>query len=215
MSKNVVSAVLVAGLLSITATTHASSASFSNETTGFLFQNVTDLWTEAFEVDNAIDGKGVEVFAYVYRDGWTHTYSFDPFLVVWDANGNIVLDISGNKAYNDNINQLGAYDSYINLGNMDNGIYYVTIGNSPNKPVKDTVDFNNISDSFSYGTADPSDLYGIWGITTNVTGQWSMHISGASAAPVPVPEPETWAMLLAGLSIVSIAARKQHTRTAA
>jgi len=207
MSKKFFTAALAAGLFSITAITQAAGATFSDETTGFLFQNVTDLWTGAFVVDNAIDGRGVELHAHVYRNMWTNTYSFDPFLVVWDANGNIVLDINGNKAYHDNVNQLTAYESYLNLGKMDNGIYYFTIGNSPNQPVKDTVDFNDVSASFSFGGADPSILYGPFNNLTIVTGQWTVYVNGASA----VPEPETWAMLLAGLAVMgSVARRRKH-----
>jgi hypothetical protein len=205
MSKKFLTSALAIGLLSSTVTTQAANLMFSHETTGFLFENVTNLWTGAFVVDNALDSRGVVVATEVYGNLWTSVYSFEPLLVVWDANGNIVLDVYGDKAYQVNRNPLWQSNATIYLGQMDDGIYYFTIGNAPNQLVKDTVDFNDVGASFAYYGGSPSTLYGPFYNLVTTTGQWRVHVAGVSA----IPEPETWAMLLVGLAVMGSVARRR------
>jgi hypothetical protein len=112
---------------------------------------------------------------------------------VWDSLGN-KIGFSG--AINPN-----NWNARIDLGQIADGTYYFTIGNWPNELVSNTVDFNNVDASFALPSQyDPSLLYPQRGY-----GQWHVVINGV------VPEPETWAMLLAGLAIVgSVARRRRH-----
>jgi len=210
MSKKFFTAVLAAGLFSTTFTAQSAFLSISSETTGFLFENVTDLWTGAFVVDNTLGNTAVEIFTEAYRNSWTSEYSFDPFLVVWDANSNIMLDFYGNRAFSNDFSWFDQ-DAYINLGFLDDGIYYFTIGNWPNQLVKDTVDFNDVGASFAYYGGNPSILYGIYGVTPAL-GYWKIYIRGNVSTVYGmsvIPEPEAWALLLAGLAVVSLVARRR------
>ena len=204
MSKKFFTAILAAGLFSTSLATQAVVIEVSHESTGFLFEKVTDLWTGAFVVDNAYDDRGVVLNTYVYRNWWPDSWelSFDPFLVVWDANGNMLGFQNDKTRFNENA---GVY-----LGKVDDGIYYFTIGNWPNQLMKDTVDFNDVAASFAFYGDDPSILYG----SSVNSGKWYVYIEGASdflGGVSAVPEPETWATLLAGLAVVgSIARRRKH-----
>jgi len=207
MSKKFFTAILAAAsLFSTSLATHALVIEVSHESTGFLFEKVTDLWTGAFVVDNAYDNRGVVLNTYVYRSSWTGELSFDPFLVVWDANGNMLGFQNDKSRFDENA---GVY-----LGKVDDGIYYFTIGNWPNQLITDTVDFNDVGASFAYYGDNPSILYYFSYIPPFDSGKWYVYIDGASAflgGVSAVPEPETWAMLLLGLAMVgSVARRRKH-----
>jgi len=198
MKKKFLSAVLAVGLFSGAATVQADLLQFNQDTTGFWFETVTDFWTGEFVVDYSLDPSGVVLWTDSYGSNFTNS-SFDPFLVVWDSNGNQV-------AYNNNwdpadgaCNGCAARDAYINLGTtLAEGTYSFTIGNWPNGPVS--------GGGFEeFATPPGQDLTVLY--PDRGQGQWNVWINGVT--PVPVPEPETWAMLLAGLGIVGAVARRR------
>ncbi|MDR2208050.1 MAG: PEPxxWA-CTERM sorting domain-containing protein [Azoarcus sp.] len=199
MSKRFFPAALAVGLFSATVSVQAATIEFSNVNTGFHFENVTNLWTGSFTVDSLFDNSGVTLSTSASVD------SFDPFLVVWevltrDAAGN---PLTGNKIdFNDDFvfADSNAKISF-GVGGLADGTYYFTIGNSTNDLISDSVNFSDIAASFAYNGPNPGILY------PNVAnGEWLVSISGV------VPEPETWAMLLAGLGVVGSIARRRRTR---
>jgi hypothetical protein len=191
MSKKLFSAALAVGLFSATVAVQAATIEYSNDSTRFFFSNVTDVWTGSFVVNNAFDNSGVTLFTDSFNPDFAvnpDNSSFDPFLVVWDSLGNKV-------AFNDDISGAN-WNSFLNLGVMADGFYTFTIGNSPNAPLG-----NNFSDGF--GVPSGFDLTMLYPNKAN--GEWHVVVTGV------VPEPETWAMLLAGLAIVgSVARRRKH-----
>ncbi|MCL2590198.1 MAG: DVUA0089 family protein [Betaproteobacteria bacterium] len=184
MKKKLLSAVLAVGLFSGTAAVQAGSIDFSNVTTGFWFDDISQTYTGWFQVNNSLDNSGVVLWTDFFEKD--NGNAFDPFLVLWDAAGN---KLAFNNDIAQNSDQL---DSYINMGQLTDGMYQFTIGNWPNSPVG-----NNIADGF---TALSGSL-----IPNRGNGEWVVHITGVSV----VPEPETWAMLLAGLGIVGAIARRR------
>jgi hypothetical protein len=86
------------------------------------------------------------------------------------------------------------------MGSLANGVYSFTISNWPYMPVSSTSTFDEgyALPSYYPGTInDPTIPAGLG------RGEWKVTISGV------VPEPETWAMLLAGLAMVSTVARRR------
>jgi len=172
------SAILAAGLLSATVAVQAATLDFYGKIT-----DLSDVFSFTFVVDNAFDPSGVTLYTTSYMQG-----NFDPWLAVWDANGN---RLDNSPTWND-ISSTN-YDAFINMGQMANGTYTFTIGNHPNEPLG-----NNLNDGFA--VTYPG---GVW-VPGNVGNNWHVVVTGV------VPEPETWAMLLAGLGIVGAVARRRR-----
>ena len=187
-------AILAAGLFSVTAAVQAATLDFS----GSLI-NGQDVAQRSFVVDSTI-GDGTVT---LYTDPNLNR-KFDTFLVVWDWNGNLVK-------WNDNFDPNVGLDSRIEFaaGGLADGVYSFTISNAPIAPLcyKDVT--CNISQGFGdtgYIGGNPDDFRpGGWGAGPN--DQWHVVVTGAVAA---VPEPETWAMLLAGLGMVGAVARRRR-----
>jgi hypothetical protein len=186
MIKKFFSTGLAVGLFSATVAVQAATLTFTHESTGYLFENVTNTWTGSFEVNYAFDNSGVTLST---NSG---QFGFDPFLVVWDSQGAFV-------AFDNRL-----WDAYIDLGTtLANGTYYFTIGNWPNNLINGnatTVDFSNVGASFA--TPPGTNLNVLYPIGLG-NGHWNVTVTGV------VPEPETWAMLLAGLAIVGSVARRR------
>lgn len=70
-----------------------------------------------------------------------------------------------------------------------------------------TLAFSGNAQALSYGAQRSAEITSPYGAISNLGG--TLHFSVAAA---PVPEPHTWAMLLAGLAAVGFAARRRQTR---
>ena len=190
-------AILAVGLFSAAAAVQAATIEY----TGTL-SNGTDIGQGWFEVNNAFDNSGVTLFTDYFNTGViTPTSNFDPFLAVWNAQGDLI-------AFNDNINNLN-WNSSIDLGVVADGKYYFTISNSPYAPVC----MGNIAScNFSQGFDMYQPVAGNWddfrpgNHNVGYGGDWSVTVTGV------VPEPETWAMLLAGLGMVGAVARRRRQK---
>jgi len=101
----------------------------------------SDVHSYTFVVDNALNSSGVTLRTDSYASG-----GFDPWLAVWGPAGNL---ISGFSMTWDNISGT-ELDAFIDLGQIADGTYTVTIGNSPNHPAG-----MYLSDGFTVTTADP------------------------------------------------------------
>ncbi|MCL2160910.1 MAG: DVUA0089 family protein [Betaproteobacteria bacterium] len=189
-------AILAVGLFSATAAVQAATVEY----TGTL-SNGTDYAQVWFEVNNAFDNSGVTLFTDYFNTGVvTPTSNFDPYLAVWNAQGDLI-------AFNDNISNLD-WNASIDLGVMADGSYFFTISNSPYAPACVANAACNISEGFDmyrpvggnwddFRPGNPNAGYG---------GNWSVTVTGV------VPEPETWAMLLAGLGMVGAVARRRRQK---
>jgi hypothetical protein len=188
MKNRFFSAVLSVGLFSAAVAVQAATLEFSAESTGFYFDKLGDTWTGSFEVNSGFDNSGVVLSAQPFFN-----FSFEPFLVVWDSAGNQVGSFDR-----------GGWPSSLDLGlSLSDGLYSFTISNWPYMPVSSTSTFGEgyALPAYYPGTInDPTIPVGMG------RGDWQVTITGV------VPEPETWAMLLAGLAMVGTVARRRKQR---
>jgi hypothetical protein len=192
MIKKFFTTALAVGALTAALAAQAATITFSSGSTGFYFEDVTDLWTGSFVVAYTEKDERVTLETTSYPG------SFDPFLAVWDSTGKLVL--FNNDKNEDN------WNAFIDLGTTLTAgeEYFFTIGNWPNDliPGVTTVDLNDIGASFALPAGQPGGkLYPSGG-----GGVWNVVVTGA------IPEPETYAMLLAGLAVVGAVARRRKQR---
>jgi hypothetical protein len=181
-------AVLAAGLFSATAAVQADTLVFSPESDSAefgkdaYFQTNTYTWTGYFWVNNALDSSGVSLFTPSYVH--YSDIEFTPYLILWDSNGTQLarFDSAGDWG------TAPGYSARIDYGYLDDGKYSFTIGNA-----------------YPSNTPDGTPWPGGWG-----DGNWQVTVNGAFSSAVP--EPETWAMLLVGLGMVSAVARRRKQR---
>ncbi len=199
------SAILAAGLFSATAAVQAATIEFFGT-----LSNGTDvsIYSEGmFVVDSAIDNSGVTLTTDSYKGDGFHT-NFDPFLAVWNSQGFLV-------GYGDDIYYgppgVDDLDARVEFapGDLANGTYYFTVSNSPYMPscIAAFVAGGtcNISQSYVMNgpVVDPNDLRPSTAYAAS-GANWHVTVTGV------VPEPETWAMLLAGLGMVGAVARRRR-----
>ena len=156
LTLSLLTVIMVVGLLIVLPmTAYAEEITVGSLSTGFLFTSGSDTWTGSFRVDNAIDNSGVKLWTTFYGDNGGN--AFDPFLVLWDSEGNM-LALNNDRVY-------GVFDSYIDFGFLADGTYMFTIGNWPNRP-----NGAHLSDGFL--------LAGNSALIPRSNGEWEAHISG-------------------------------------
>ncbi|MDR3213796.1 MAG: DVUA0089 family protein [Azoarcus sp.] len=181
--KRLASALVTAGLLSLSVGSQAGTFHFTGD-----FADASDVVYGAFTVTD-YDSVNL-LFTDSYAEG-----NFDPILFVWDARGNLLAsdDDSG-----------PSWDALLYLTGLAAGNYYFGITQFPNWN-----NGNNLTDGFTYGGQTQGAPY--------LGASWSLYVTGAASAKIlpgvpAVPEPETYAMLLAGLGVVGAVARRRSKK---
>lgn len=110
---------------------------------------------------------------------------FDPWIAIWKAGEtNALIDQNDDRGTIDPGSQ-HEWDSYLHLQNMSEGTYIVGVAAFPSN----AIDGGSFDDS---STTLPAGSY------------YTLHISA------PVPEPEAYAMFLAGLGLMGAIARRRR-----
>lgn len=186
MKKTLLSVALAAGLFSGVA--QADTLEWEGK-----FENTNSYFTSDYFVVNA-DGaaSGVTVFTDSFAAG-----NFDPVLFVWDADGVLA-------GFDNNITSSNR-DAFVSFtGLVEGASYSFTILNAPStiaNAFPPVVGQTKLSDGFMFATA-PGVLPGGYG------SDW--HVTATGVSVTAVPEPETWAMLLAGLGVMGAVARRRQ-----
>lgn len=147
----------------------------------------------------------------VWTDSFLNGVNFDPITAVW-AQTNTGWNRIGENDDNASIAPgQTRYDSGLTFANLTAGNYLFTIATYNN--------FSNgttLAQGFRFDNQAPIPL-AQWNQPANGLNKgthYSVHLSGVDGAVSAVPEPESFAMLLAGLGIVGALARRKNRKSA-
>ena len=149
----------------------------------------------------ASDATDVKVWTDSYLDG----VNFDPITAVWSQAGSSWNLVGQNDDNPNLVPGLTKFDSGLSFGSLAAGNYLFTIATYNN-----WANGTTLAQGFNFDNQAPIPL-AIWdqpASTVNMGTRYSVHLSGVDVA-APVPEPETYAMLLAGLGVLGWARRRQ------
>ena len=147
----------------------------------------------------------------VWTDSFQSGINFDPITAVWKQTN------TGWNLVGENDDEAGIapgqtyFDSGLTFGNLSAGNYLFTIAT-----------FNNFANGttlaqgfmFDNQVAIPLAQWNQPSNGLNKGTHYSVHLSGVDGAVSAVPEPESFAMLLAGLGIVGALARRKNRKNA-
>lgn len=140
----------------------------------------------------------------VWTDSYMNGINFDPITAVW-KNGALVgqNDDAANIAPGQTV-----FDSGLTFASLSAGSYLFTIAAYNN-----WANGSLLSQGFRFDH-DAAIPLASWEQPASHRGMgpnWSVHLSGVDGAtPPPVPEPESYAMLVAGLGLLAAAARRKN-----
>jgi len=192
--------ILAASALAIGLLSNAQAADFSY--TGSI-ANHNDVIKVGFSL--LTDANDVKVWTDSYKDG----VNFDPITAVWRQSGADWLLVGQNDDRSNIAAGQTRFDSGLTFSSLTAGNYLFTIA-TYNNWAKGTV----LSAGFSFDsqTAIPLSQWCQPASHCAMGNAFSVHLSGVDTATAPVPEPETFAMLLAGLGVMAgVARRKRKT----
>jgi hypothetical protein len=146
----------------------------------------------------------------VWTDSFQSAVNFDPITAVWSESGpgwNLVgqnddnASIAPGQTY---------YDSGLTFASLTAGSYLFTIATYANFAVGST-----LAEGFGYAGQTPIPLATCCQPASHcgMGTFWQVNLSGvddASVIPSPIPEPETYAMLLAGFGLLGWMARRRR-----
>lgn len=146
----------------------------------------------------------------VWTDSFMSATNFDPITAVWVASGSDWLKV-GEDDDNDSIAPGQTwFDSGLVFATLGAGSYRFTV-----TPYANFAAGEKLSDPrFVYAGETPIPLSD-WTQPASHYGMgtyWRVNLSGVDTATAPVPEPETYAMFLAGLGLLGAAARRRKTQ---
>ena len=154
----------------------------------------------------ASDATDVKVWTDSFLDG----INFDPITAVWSQT-NTGWSLLGQNDDNASIAPgQTRFDSGLTFANLVAGSYKFTIATYNNFANGTTLaqGFN-----FDSQTAIPLAQWTQPANHDNMGSAYSVHLSGVSSAVNAVPEPETYAMMLAGLGILGAVTRRKNRKS--
>lgn len=141
----------------------------------------------------------------VWTDSYLNGVNFDPITAVWSQSGSNWNLVGQNDDNPYIVPGLTKFDSGLTFGSLAAGNYLFTIATYNNFASGTT-----LAQGFKFDNQTPIPL-AVWdqpASHANMGTHYSVHLSGVDVA-APVPEPETYAMLLAGLGVLGWARRRQ------
>ncbi|MDR3087332.1 MAG: DVUA0089 family protein [Azoarcus sp.] len=183
------SALLAAGLFTAAVSSQAATSHFE----GSIADQADVIWGTFTVTDYASYDSVNLLFTDSYGEG-----NFDPILFLWDSYGTLIeANDDGGPYWDAMIVRSG--DTALAAGD-----YYFSITHFPNWNKG-----SNLTNGFNYDGQTRG--------APSLGADWSLYVTGVSEASIlpgapVVPEPETYAMLLAGLGLVGVVARRRRQR---
>lgn len=151
----------------------------------------------------------------VWTDSFQAGTNFDPITAVWIQSGTTWNLVGQNDDDSSIASGQTSYDSGLRFSSLSAGTYLFTVATYNNFAAGSTLDQGF---RFDGQTSIPLSAWTQPANHGNMGSHWSLHLTGVDSASVPVvatvPEPETYAMLLAGLGLIgAIARRRRQTDT--
>lgn len=180
----------------------AAVAAAPSHAADFSFSGTIHYQKDVIEIPFTLlqDATNVKVWTDSYRGG----VNFDPITAVW-KDGALVgqNDDASNIAPGQTV-----FDSGLKFNSLSAGNYLFTIAAYNN-----FANGNHLTDGFRFDH-DAAISLADWNQPASHKGMgpnWSVHLSGVDGAtPPPVPEPESYAMLAAGLGLLACVARRKN-----
>ena len=144
----------------------------------------------------------------VWTDSFQSGVNFDPITAVWSKNGDDWTRIGQNDDNASIAPGQTYFDSGLTFTSLTAGEYRFTIATFNN-----WANGTQLSQGFQFDqqTAIPLAQWTQPASHGNMGPNYSVHLSGVTVA-APVPEPETYAMLLAGLGLMGSIARRRKQK---
>ncbi|MBK7005761.1 MAG: PEP-CTERM sorting domain-containing protein [Burkholderiales bacterium] len=196
---------LTASVFAVLGLTQAHAADFD-------FSGNIAMHNDVVSIDFSLASDATDVK--VWTDSFQNAVNFDPITAVWvqsGSNWNLVgqnddnASIAAGQTY---------YDSGLTFASLAAGTYRFTIATFNN-----FANGTSLSQGFQYDNQAPIALAD-WDQPANHTNMgsfYSVHLTGVDSAinTTPVPEPETYALMLAGLGLMGAVARRRNKKSAA
>lgn len=146
----------------------------------------------------------------VWTDSFLNGVNFDPITAVWSQT-NTGWSLIGQNDDNSGIAPgQTRFDSGLTFGSLVAGNYLFTIATYNN-----FANGTTLAQGFTFDNqaAIPLAEWNQPASHTNMGTHYSVHLSGVDSAVSAVPEPETYAMLLAGLGILGAVTRRKNRKS--
>lgn len=185
---SLVASLLATTLVAATGAAHAAEFHYTGHVV-----DVNDVIRIGFHLDSAATG------VQVWTDSFQSGANFDPIVAVWNvsAGGTLVGQNDDNPGIRPNQTY---YDSGMSLGTLAAGDYLFTIAQFPNFALG-----SQLAEGFQFDGIAPQAATG--GTYYSV---WLSGVDAATPQIAAVPEPETYALMFAGLGAVAWGARRRR-----
>ncbi|MES2128498.1 MAG: DVUA0089 family protein [Pseudomonadota bacterium] len=176
----------------------------ASQAASFNFSGQISFHNDVVQIPFTLDADATDVR--VWTDSFLDGANFDPITAVW-RNGAMV-------GQNDDDAHIApgqtVFDSGLTFATLPAGHYLFTIATFNN-----FANSHTLADGFKFDHDTPVPLASWCQPVSHcdMGHNWSVHLDGVSSAtPPPVPEPASYAMLLAGLGMLGRAARRRAGR---
>lgn len=142
----------------------------------------------------------------VWTDSYLDGVNFDPITAVWQQSGSDYSLVGQNDDNPRVMPGLTRFDSGLRFSNLTAGSYLFTIATYNN-----FANGSTLSQGFQFDSQTPISL-AVWNQPASHVGMGSavsVHLSGVDSAVLPVPEPETYALIGIGLAGLFFSKRKK------
>jgi len=182
----------------ICAATAALAMAAGAQASDFVLSGTSSVNTDVAMVDFSLASAGEYVGA--WTDSFLNGANFDPNIMLWQKQGSDYVLVAQNDDNPDLGSTQTAFDAGLQMTTLAAGDYRVSISLTGND-----ASGGKLSQGFTLTGTSPTAL--------SSGGFWRLNLTNVdSASVVAVPEPESWALMLAGLAGLGVMRRRRMGR---